>query len=71
MARIASMGTRVEFSKPGKRLIRKPGGVIREMFADGCLNELGCAQVVKGLEGKIACTHLMQKFEDLRGRVFP
>ena len=69
MARTASMGAQVEFSKPGKRLIHKLGGAIREFFSEGMVNDGGLDQIVKGLEGKIACAHLMQKFHDLQGRV--
>ena len=65
MARLAEELDRVEFSKPGKRLL-KPGGVILEYFDHfGNLNVKGSEQVSKGLVAKFTCAKLQQKYQDL------
>ena len=65
MARLAEELDRIEFSKPGKRLL-KPGGVILEYFDQfGNLNVRGLEQISKGLVAKFTCAKLRQKYQDL------
>ena len=66
MARLAAKYARLEFSKPGKRLIRKPGGAIKEFFDENRqLVAEGLLQVQRCFEAKITCAHLMDKFQQL------
>ena len=68
MARLAARQAQLEFTKPGKRLIRRPGGAIKEYFdAEGHLNEEGARQVGLGLVAKIDCAHLREKFGENSG----
>ena len=54
MARLAAKYAKLEFSKPGKRLIRKPGGAIKEFYDENrCLTAQGLLQVQKCFEAKI------------------
>ena len=66
LARMASCDQKLEFSKPGKKLIRRPGGTIKEYFRDRELNQEGLNLVRRGIEGKINCGHLLQKYSELK-----
>ena len=66
MAKLAEDVTRIEFSKPGKRLLR-PGGAIIEFFDDfGNLNVKGLEQISRGLVAKFACAKLRQKYDQFK-----
>ena len=67
LSRLAEEIPQVEFSKPGKRLL-KPGGVAMEFFTqEGALNKWGLEQISRGLQAKFTCTRLRQKSDQLFG----
>ena len=58
MSRLAEEDVLVEFSRPGKRLLR-PGGVIREFYDVRSFPNLrGLEQISRGLEAKFTCAKL-------------
>ena len=58
MSRLTESDSKLEFARPGKRLL-KPGGVIREYFDEfNNLNTEGLVQIRRGLNGKFACAQL-------------
>ena len=62
LSRLAAKTEKLEFSKPGRRLIRKPGGAIKEYFDPGnMLTGDGLAQVKRGIEAKIHCARLLER----------
>ena len=53
LARMANDNELLEFLKPGKKLVKRPGGAMREFFEKGKLNEDGLQQVKRGIEAKL------------------
>ena len=67
MARMAAHCPRVEFSKPGKNLIRKPGGARQELFDKNWkLTPEGLHSMQECFQGKVACACLFEKYEQLK-----
>ena len=65
LSRLAEEFSNVEFSRPGKRLL-KPGGVVPECYDEtGRVNCFGLLQLQKGLEAKFTCAQLRQKQMEL------